>query len=254
MNLFDLSGRVAVVTGGNGGIGLGMARGLAHAGANIAVAGRNSDKNAKAEAELKALGVETISVVTDVTKEESCRKMVEETTARFGRLDILLNNAGMNIRKLPEELSLAEWHTVMDTNLTSAFICSQMVFPEMVKAGGGKIVNTGSMMTIFGADFVTPYAASKGGIVQMSRALATAWARHNIQVNAILPGYIDTDMTRMGRKYAPDLEKRVEARTPAGRWGIPDDLSGAAVFLSSAASDFVTGTAIPVDGGYSIQG
>ena len=254
MKLFDLSGRVAIVTGGNGGIGLGMAGGLAQAGAHIVVAGRNTDKNAKAEKELSALGAETISTVTDVTNADSCQAMIEETIERFGRLDILVNNAGTNIRKKPQEYALSEWHTVLDTNLTSAFICSQMAYQEMIKAGCGKIINIGSMMSIFGADFATPYAASKGGIVQLTKGLATAWAEYNIQVNAILPGWIDTDLTRMGRKHAPGLHERVEARTPAGKWGIPDDLAGAAVFLSSAASDFITGAALPVDGGYSIQG
>jgi len=254
MKLFDLSGRVAIVTGGNGGIGLGIAKGLARAGAGIVIAGRNSDKNAKAEKELKASGVETASIVVDVTRPESCRAMVEETVKRFGRLDILVNNAGISVRKQPQEYTVAEWHAILDTNLTSAFVCSQLAYFEMRKGGGGKIINIGSMMSIFGADFSTPYAASKGGIVQMTKGMATAWAKENIQVNAILPGWIDTDMTRTGRKQMPSSYERIESRTPAGRWGVPDDLAGTAVFLSSAASDFVTGTAIPVDGGYSVQG
>jgi len=124
----------------------------------------------------------------------------------------------------------------------------------MVKAGGGKIINIGSMMSIFGASFTTPYASSKGGIVQMSRAMACAWAKDNIQINAVLPGWIDTDLTRRARKEVNGLEDRVTARTPAGRWGTPTDMAGVAVFLASPASDFVTGTAIPVDGGYSVQG
>ena len=254
MTLFDLSGRVAIVTGGNGGIGLGIARGLARAGADIVIAGRNTAKNATAEKELKELGAETASFVTDVTRTESCRAMFEETIKRFGRLDILVNNAGISIRKQPQEYTFAEWHTILDTNLTSAFVCSQMAYPEMRKGGSGKIINIGSMMSIFGADFSTPYAASKGGIVQMTKGMATAWAKDNIQVNAILPGWIDTDMTRTGRKQMPGSYERIVVRTPAGRWGVPDDLGGAAVFLSSAASDFITGSAIPVDGGYSVQG
>ena len=254
MKLFDLSDRVAIVTGGNGGIGLGIAKGLAEAGAKIVIAGRNTDKNEKAVEELKSLGAETIATTTDVSQENSCQAMVDETTKRFGRLDILVNNAGMNIRKQPHEYTLEEWHTVLNTNLTSAFICSKFAYFEMAKVGGGKIINIGSMMSIFGASYTTPYAASKGGIVQLTRGQATAWAKDNIQVNAILPGWIDTDLTRDGRKHVPDLHERVEARTPTGRWGIPYDLAGTAVFLSSAASDFVTGTAIPVDGGFSIQG
>ncbi len=253
MNLFDLSGRVAVVTGGNGGIGLGMARGLAQAGANILVAGRNTDKNAAAEEALAGLGVESASVVVDVTKPASCQAMVAAAVARFGRLDILVNNAGTSVRKQPQDLTLEEWHLVIDTNLTSAFVCSQAAYPEMLKVGGGKIINIGSMMSLFGAPFAVPYASSKGGIMQMTRALATAWAKDNIQVNAVLPGWINTDLTANARAEVEGLYERVLERTPAGRWGEPDDHAGIAIFLSGAASDFVTGTAIPVDGGYSIQ-
>lgn len=149
---------------------------------------------------------------------------------------------------------MAEWHTVLETNLTSAFVCSQAAYPEMKRVGGGKIINIGSMMSIFGASFATPYAASKGGIVQMTKALATAWAKENIQVNAVLPGWIDTELTRGARRDVPGLHERVLERTPAGRWGDTKDFAGIAVFLSSSASDFITGTAIPVDGGYSVQG
>jgi len=141
---------------------------------------------------------------------------------------------------------------VLDTNLTSAFFCAQAAYPAMCQAGGGKIVNIGSMMSLFGAPYATPYAASKGGIVQMTRALATAWARDNIQVNAVLPGWIDTDLTRAARGQVDGLHERVEARTPAGRWGVPADMAGVAVFLAGAGSDFVTGAAIPVDGGFSV--
>jgi 2-dehydro-3-deoxy-D-gluconate 5-dehydrogenase len=254
MTLFDLKGRVAIVTGGNGGIGLGMARGLAAAGAAIVVAGRNADKSAGAVRELETLGAKAAAIEVDVTSEASCRDLVKEAARRFGRLDILVNNAGTNIRKQPEEYSLAEFMTVLNTNLTSAFVCSQAAYPEMKKAGGGKIINIGSMMSIFGASFTSAYAASKGGIVQFTRALATAWAKDNIQVNSVLPGWIDTDLTKRARQQVEGLHERVLARTPAARWGTPDDHAGIAVFLASRASDFVTGTAIPVDGGYSIQG
>lgn len=254
MNLFDLTGRVAIVTGGNGGIGLGMARGLAQAGADILVAARNQDKCVDAVAELNALGAEAEAVSTDVTSEASCQAMVAAAVERFGRLDILVNNAGTNIRKQPQDLDLKDWETVLSTNLTSAFMCCRAAYPELLRAGGGKIINIGSMLSIFGASFAAPYAASKGGIVQLTKALATAWAKDNIQVNAILPGWIDTELTRLGRAQIEGLHERVEARTPAGHWGHPDDHAGVAVFLASRASDFVTGTAIPVDGGYSVQG
>ncbi len=253
-DMFDLGGRVAVVTGGNGGIGLGMARGLAQAGAAMMVAGRNRDKNAAAAAELADLGAEADSVVLDVTEAASCEAMVAATVARFGRLDILVNNAGINIRKQPEDYALEEWRAVLDTNLTGTFLCAQAAYPALCRAGGGKIINIGSMMSIFGASFAAPYAASKGGVVQLTKALATAWGKDGIQINAILPGWIDTELTRRARTQIEGLHERVEVRTPAGRWGDPADHAGLAVFLASRASDFVTGTAIPLDCGYTFVG
>ncbi|MBX9590612.1 MAG: glucose 1-dehydrogenase [Hyphomonadaceae bacterium] len=253
MSPFDLKGRVALVTGGNGGIGLGMARGLAEAGAAIAIAGRNQAKSEAAAAELGKLGVKTAVLAVDVTDEAQCRRMVDDTVSRLGRLDILINNAGINIRKAPQELSTAEWKAVVDTNLTSAFTTAQAVYPVMKQAGGGKIINIGSMLSIFGAGFAAAYGASKGGIVQLTKSLASGWAKDNIQVNAVLPGWIDTDLTRTAREQVRGLNTMVLMRTPAGRWGQPADLGGIAVFLAAPASDFITGTAIPVDGGYSVQ-
>ena len=252
LKLFDLSGRVALVTGGNGGIGLGMARGMAEAGAAIMVAGRNAEKNAAAAAELQGLGAEADSVEVDVTDPASCEAMVAATKERFGRVDCLVNNAGTAIRKQPQDYDLAEWHTVLNTNLTSAFTCSQAVYPLMKEQGGGKIVMIGSMMSIFGASFSAPYASSKGGIVQLGKSLASSWAKDNIQVNTVLPGWIDTDLTIRAREQVDGLHQRVLDRTPAGRWGKPQDHAGIAVFLAGSGSDFVTGTSIPVDGGFSI--
>ena len=248
--LFDLTGRVAVVTGGNGGIGLGMARGLAGAGARVLVVGRNAEKNESAVAEL---GDGAAAFAADLTEPAACEAMVEAALARWGRLDVLVNNAGTNIRKPPQDLELDEWRTVLEINLTAAFLCSKAAFAPMRDGGGGKIVNIGSMMSIFGASFTAAYASSKGGIVQLTKATATAWAEYGIQVNAVLPGWIDSDLTRRGRREVPGLHERVLARTPAGRWGVPDDLSGIAVFLAAPASDFVTGAAIPVDGGFAVQ-
>ncbi len=251
---FDLGGRVAVITGGNGGIGLGMATGLARAGAAVVIAGRNAAKSAAAVRALQSAGAQAAAIECDVTSEDACRSLIAAAVERFGRLDILVNNAGTNIRKQPQEYSLEEWKTVLDTNLTSAFLCSQAVYPAMQRSGGGKIINTGSMLSIFGAGFAGPYGASKGGIVQLTKSLACAWAKDNIQVNAVLPGWIDTDLTRRARQDVPGLHERVLARTPAGRWGEATDFSGVAVFLASSASNFVTGAAITVDGGYSSQG
>jgi 2-dehydro-3-deoxy-D-gluconate 5-dehydrogenase len=253
MSLFDLKGRVALVTGGNGGIGLGMAQGLAEAGAAVMIAGRNVRKSEAAAAELAKHGVKTGVIEVDVTNEAACRKMVDDTVARLGRLDVLINNAGINIRKPPNEMTLAEWRQVIDVNLTSIFTCSHAVYPVMQKAGGGKIINIGSMLSIFGAAFAPAYGASKGGVVQLTKSLAVAWAKDNIQVNAVLPGWIDTELTQRARQEVSGLNSLVLMRTPAKRWGVPKDMSGIAVFLSARASDFVTGTAIPIDGGYSVQ-
>jgi len=254
LSAFDLKGRVAVVTGGNGGIGLGMARGMAAAGAAIVVAGRNREKSARAVTELEGLGAQAVAIEVDVADEASVNALILASAERWGRLDVLVNNAGTNIRKQPQDLTLDEWRRVLDTNLTSAFLASRAAYPGMKAQGGGKIINIGSMMSIFGASFASAYAASKGGMVQFTKALATAWARDNIQVNAVLPGWIDTELTQGARREVPGLHERVLARTPAGRWGVGDDLAGIAVFLAGRASDFVTGTAIPVDGGFSSLG
>lgn len=248
---FDLTGKVAIVTGGNGGIGLGIAGGLARAGATVAIAGRD---RAKSEAALASLGGTGFAVTVDVGDSASVDAMVAEVTGRTGRLDIMVANAGMNLRKQPETFTDAEWRRIIDTNLSGAFFCCRAAHPHLKAAGGGKIITIGSMMSIFGAPLVSAYGASKGGVVQMTRALAAAWAKDNIQANAILPGWIDTAMTQGARRDIEGLHETVLSRTPAARWGEPDDFAGIAVFLASPASDFVTGTAIPVDGGFSIRG
>jgi 2-deoxy-D-gluconate 3-dehydrogenase len=251
--MFTLKNKVAVVTGGNGGIGLGMARGLATAGARVVVAARNADKSKAAVEALRALGSDAIAVAVDATDEKSVAAMTEEVVKRCGGIDILINNAGTSIRKPVQELALQEWMHVMDVNLTSAFLCSRSAYPHMKRAGGGKVINIGSMFAIFGSPYAPAYCASKAGVVQLTKSMATAWAVDNIQVNVIMPGWVDTDLTKSAREQVPGLNERVVARTPTGRWGKPDDLAGAAVFLASAASNFITGVALPVDGGYSIS-
>ena len=248
MNPFDLKGKIALVTGGNGGIGLGIAKGLAQAGARVAVAGRNQAKTAAAVAEL---GGGAIGLAADVNDPEQVRRMVAETVRAFGGLDILVANAGINIRKPPQDYSGAEWHQIVDTNLSSVFACCQAAYPEMRRRGGGKIVTIGSMTSIFGFDVGPVYAATKGAVVQLTKSLAAAWAKDNIQVNSILPGFIDTELTQGARRNIPGMSERVVSRTPARRWGEPADLAGSAVFFCSRASDFVTGAALPVDGGFS---
>jgi 2-deoxy-D-gluconate 3-dehydrogenase len=252
VNPFDLSGKVAIVTGGNGGIGLGIARGLAQAGASVVILGRNAVKCHAAERELlKESKVPTLVVTADIAVPEDVDRAVAETLDRFQRTDILFNNAGINIRKPPEELTLEEWTTVVNTNLTSAFLMAKAVYPAMKRGGAGKIINMGSMTSIFGSSFAVAYATSKGGIVQLTKSLALAWAADNIQVNAILPGWFDTELTQQARKQIPGLNERVLARIAQGRWATPEDMAGTAVWLASSASDYVTGVAIPVDGGYS---
>jgi 2-deoxy-D-gluconate 3-dehydrogenase len=250
--VFDLTGKVAVVTGGNGGIGLGMAGGLARAGATVVLAGRNAEKSSQAVADLKTQGFTADAIQADVTDEHQVARLFQDVMLRHGRLDILVNNAGSTIRKAPEALTVQEFQQVMDVNLTSTFLCCRAAHALMKVGGAGKIINIGSMLSLLGAPYASAYGASKGGVVQFTRSIATAWAADNIQCNAVLPGWIDTELTQGARQQVAGLYERVLARTPAGRWGAPVDLAGIAVFLASSASDFVTGTAIPVDGGYSI--
>ncbi len=244
---FDLTGKVAIVTGGNGGIGYGIAQGLAAFGARIVVAARDADKTAAAVATLQELGADAIGVTTDVQDEASVCAMVQTTLEAFGQINILVNNAGINIRKVPQDYTLEEWQRVINTNLTGVFLCAREVYPHMVATGGGKIINIGSMTSVFGSSVAPAYAASKGGVVQFTKSLAVFWAQDNIQVNAILPGWIHTDLTSSA---SAERYNAIRARIPHGRWGEPDELAGAAVFLASQASDYVTGIALPVDGGY----
>jgi 2-deoxy-D-gluconate 3-dehydrogenase len=252
--LFDLSGRVAIVTGGNGGLGLGMALGLAGAGARIAVAARRRDKAKAALDQLAAAGAEAVFFETDVADRSSCQAMADEVAERFGRIDILIANAGIAAGGRPEAMSEETWRQTLDINLSGSFFSAQAVHPHMRTAGGGKIVTIGSMMSLFGSPRAANYGASKGAVVALTRSLAAAWASDNIQVNAILPGWLVTDIVAEAKEKAPGFSDAIVARTPAGRWGEPSDLAGTAVFLCARASDFITGATITVDGGYSVSG
>jgi len=249
-----LTDQVAVITGGGGGIGRAIALAYASVGANVVIADIIPERCEETVARALQLGVRALGVPTDVSDTGQVAALVEAAANHFGRLDILVNNAGTSIRKPPETYTATEWHAVLDTNLTGAFLCSQGAHPVMRQSGGGKIINIGSMFALFGSAYAAPYAASKGALVQLTKSLAAAWANDNIQVNAVLPGWIDTELTRDARQQVAGLHERVLARTPAGRWGVPEDLAGIAVFLASPASDFVTGAAIPVDGGFSAMG
>ncbi|MGI9325778.1 MAG: SDR family NAD(P)-dependent oxidoreductase [Pseudomonadales bacterium] len=252
MNPFDLTGKVAIVTGGNSGIGLGMARGLSKAGASIAIAARNKSRSQEVVEAFQKENRPAMAVECDVKDAAAIENLMAQVEADFGRIDILVNNAGTSVRKRPEDLSYEDWRHVLDTNIDSAFRCSQAVYPAMKRAGSGKILNNGSMLSLFGSPWGSAYAASKGAMVQLTKSLATAWAEDGIQVNCFLPGWIDTPLTIGARREIPGLEEKITERTPAKRWGHIDDFGGIAVFLASSASDFITGTAIPVDGGFSV--
>ena len=252
-SLFDLTGKVAIVTGGNGGLGLGMALGLAGAGANIVVAARDQAKTEQALQQIKALGVSDLGLKVDVAQESDVGRMVAQTMEALGRVDILVNNAGISGRKQPQELSADEWDRVVDVNLRSVFLASKEVHPHMKEQGGGKIINIGSMFSLFGSDWVSPYSASKGGVVQLTKSLAVAWAADNIQVNAILPGWFMTDLTESIPERDPARYQLINQRIPAERWGDPEELQGPVVFLAGSASDYVTGAVLTVDGGYSVK-
>jgi 2-deoxy-D-gluconate 3-dehydrogenase len=229
-----------------------MALGLAGAGANIAIAARNPGKTSDAIKRIENIGGQAISVPTDVTQESEIEAMVSQTLQRLGHIDILVNNSGVTMRKEPEDLTGDDWDHVLNVNLRACFLASKTVYPHMRDQGAGKIINIGSMTSIFGGGGSgAPYSSSKGGIVQLSKSLAVAWAKDNIQSNAILPGWFTTELT----SAIPDRQKErydlINRRIPAGRWGTPNELQGAAVFLASKASDYVTGSVIAVDGGYS---
>lgn len=252
---FDLTGRVAVVTGGNGGIGRGIALGLADAGAAVAVFGRNDEKNERVLSELKAIGVPSLAVAIDLTNRADLQPALSRVESALGGVDILVNNAGNVslsggiLNEKPED-----WDNVIETQLNAVFLLSKLAASSMLSRKRGKIINIGSMYSFFGSALIPSYSAAKGAIVQLTKSMAIELAPHNIQVNAIAPGWIETDMTAPVRTISMKLmNDEILARTPAGRWGLPEEVAGTAVFLASQASDFVTGTTIPVDGGYAIR-
>ena len=249
--LFNLEGKVALITGGNSGIGKGIADGLAAAGSDIVIAARDIEKSNDVATSLeKKYQVNVLALTVDVSNEDDITDMPRKIRSRFEKIDIVVNNAGVNIRKMPEDFSSAEWDQVIDTNLKGTFLCCKTMYPDLSKTGG-KVINIGSMTSVFGSAKTAAYSASKGAIVQLTRSLAVAWAKDNIQVNALLPGWIDTPLTVGSRQTFPTLNEHIEQRCPAGRWGIPEDFAGPATFLASKASDFITGESIFVDGGYS---
>ena len=251
--LFDLKDNVAVVTGGNGGLGLGIALGLAGAKADVVVAARDEAKNADAVDQIRSLGVRSLALKVDVSEEADVVGMVTDTISAMGRIDILVNNAGISVRKQPQDISADEWDRVQNVNLRAGFLASKEVYPYMKAQGGGKIINIGSMFSLFGSDWVAGYSASKGGVVQLTKSLAVAWAADNIQVNAILPGWFVTRLTSSIPQRDPERYEMISSRIPAGRWGDPKELQGPAVFLAGPGSDYVTGAVLTVDGGFAVK-
>lgn len=252
MKLFDLSGKAAIVTGGNGGIGRGIAVGLAAAGADVCIAGRDEEKNERVRREIDQLGSRAISSRCDVNVEADIASTITATEEAFGGFNILVNNAGIAALNAPEQMTDEEWDSVVETNLSSVFKFSRAAHAPLAKSGRGKIINIGSMYSMFGSPLAPSYSASKGGVIQLTKSLAIAWAKDNIQVNAILPGWITTDMTAPIRNDMVDFYESIVARTPTGRFGEPEECAGTAVFLASEAANFVTGQEIAVCGGYSV--
>ena len=255
MKCFDLTGKVAIITGGNGGLGLGIAKGLASEGCAVALVGRNQEKIDTAVAEIEALGAKALGVKADVSSEDDVNRMVKETADHFGRVDILFNNAAISWGIPPEKMTLEEWNQFIAIDLTSCFLCAKACYPEMVKAGGGKIINVGSAITANkGFGKLVHYAAAKGGMDHMTQSLARAWGKDNIQVNALLPGLVHTEMMPcFGPNKIGPVVDYIEKKTPVGRYGMPDDFEGISIFLSSQASSFMTGSIIVADGGLSIS-
>ena len=252
LDMFDLTGHVAVVTGGNGGIGLAMAKGLAKAGAGVALWGRNADKNAAALDALCGLGCDAEAFTCDVANEDEIVATMAATLERFGRVDSCFANAGIGLARPFLEMTVADWDTVMRVNLVGAFLTFRETLKHIVaRGGGGKLVGIASVGSMHGIPRGENYSASKAGICALIRSLAVEFARHDVQANAILPGWIDTDMTVAVQQW-DKLNQAVLQRTPMRRWGKPEDFEGIAVYLASPASRFHTGDVIRIDGGYAI--
>ncbi|AGK96541.1 SDR family NAD(P)-dependent oxidoreductase [Clostridium pasteurianum] len=249
MNYFNLDGKKAIVTGGSSGLGRGMAEGLAEAGAEVVIVGVSDNAYGTAE-ELNKLGYKVHAIKGDIGKRENLKELFHSCLDKLGGdLDIVVNNVGIQRRNKCEEFTLEDWDEVISVNLTATFQLCQMAGIKMLKKGSGKIINVASMLSFFGGYTVPAYAASKGGVAQLTKALANEWASKGININAIAPGYMDT---AMNTKLINDEVRNHEilSRIPAARWGTPEDLKGITIFLASSASDYLNGTVIPVDGGY----
>lgn len=249
MKLFDLTGKRALITGGTHGLGMAMAEGLANAGAELIITGTTPAKMYKALSHYKTKGYKVSGYIFDITDDKLAATKISEMVSDGGQIDILVNNAGIIKRELATTMPVDDFRRVMEVDLVGAFIISQLVGNRMIKNGGGKIINICSMMSELGRNSVSAYAAAKGGLKMLTRSLATEWAKHNIQVNGIGPGYFATSQTEPIRVDGHPFNEFIINRTPSARWGDPEDLAGTAIFLASKASDFVNGQIVYVDGG-----
>jgi len=255
LKLFDLNGRVAIVTGGNGGIGRSLALGCARAGAAVAILGRNEEKNQRVLGELQEIGNPALALRVDLTQRDQHEPAMQEIEGQLGPVGVLINNAGnVSLSGGILQETADDWDSVIETQLNAVFLFSKLAAQSMTQSQAGKIINIGSMYSYFGSALIPSYSAAKGAIVQLTKSMAIELAPYNIQVNAIAPGWFETDMTLAVR--SPEMKQmndEIISRTPAGRWGDPDELIGTVIFLASQASNFVTGALIPVDGGYAIR-
>lgn len=251
-NTLQLDNKVAIVTGGTKGIGWGIAEGLAQAGAAVVIASRHQDECDAAASRLRQFNIKAIGMKTDVTIQTEVQNLIDRTVETFGHLDIIINNAGSAVTKKAEELKEEDWNRVIDIDLKSVFFCSQAAGRVMITQNHGKIINIASMLGLVAEKQVLPYCAAKGGVLQMTKALALEWARYNIQVNAICPGYVVTSINKE-ELHQEKVFNHIIAKIPMRRFGEPDDISGAAVFLASDASNYMTGQSIVIDGGWTIQ-
>lgn len=251
-NMFSLDGQIALVTGGNGGLGLAIAEALGAAGASVAIVARNPRKTEAAVAHMREAGSAATGHVWEIGDATACKAAVADVVDRCGRLDILVNCAGVNLRKRPEDYDEDEVAHILQVDLLAPFHLSVAAYRLTMRGNGGSIINIGSLLSTFGGAQFAPYAMAKGGLVQMTRSMAVAWAADGVRVNAILPGWFDTDLTKSAREAVPGLNEKVLRDTPAERWGKPEEIGGAAVMLASRSSSFTTGASICIDGGYGV--